>query len=142
MSRRIEDCHVELQMKLLACIQEWANAGLDVLVTCTHRTNAEQQVLYDQGRSKPGHIVTRAKPGQSSHNFTVHGKPASLAFDIVPLAHGKPVWGTIGEDLELWRRCASIAKSKGLKWYGDPGSEFVEYPHFEIPTASELMRHV
>lgn len=142
MSRHVEDCHPELQAKLLASIQAWSNAGLDVLVTCTWRSLADQQALYDQGRTKPGHIVTRAKPGQSSHNFTLGGKPASLAFDIVPLSHGKPVWERIGHDLELWRRCAAIAKEQGLKWYGDPGSLFVEWAHFELVNATVMMRHV
>lgn len=140
MSRRIEDCHPELQMKLLACIQAWANAQLDVLVTCTWRSAAEQEALYEQGRTKPGHIVTRAKPGQSAHNFTVSGKPASLAFDIVPLNHGKTVWDTMPPDLQLWQRIAAIAKATGLEWYGEPTADFKEFPHFQLPTAVQLMR--
>lgn len=140
MSRRIEDCHAELQMKLLACIQEWANAGLDVLVTCTHRSNAEQLALYEQGRTSPGRIVTNAKPGQSTHNFTVYGKPASLAFDIVPLAHGKPMWGTSGEDMKTWQRVASIAKARGLAWAGDWHGNLHEVAHFQLPTADQLIK--
>lgn len=41
----------------------------------TLRTFAEQQAIYDQGRTKPGDIVTKAKPGQSLHNY-------GLGFDI------------------------------------------------------------
>lgn len=42
----------------------------------TLRSNARQTFLYEQGRSRPGEIVTYAKAGDSPHN---HG----LAFDIV-----------------------------------------------------------
>lgn len=142
MSRRIEDCHVQLQIKLLACIQEWSNAGLDVLVTSTWRSDADQLALYEQGRTAPGRIVTNAKPGQSTHNYTVNGKPASLAFDVVPISHGKPLWGTSGEDMKTWLRVASIAKSRGLAWAGDWHGNLHEVAHFQLPTASELMRRV
>jgi peptidoglycan L-alanyl-D-glutamate endopeptidase CwlK len=42
----------------------------------TLRTNKEQDALYEQGRTKPGKIVTFAKGGQSYHNY-------GLAIDIV-----------------------------------------------------------
>jgi len=42
----------------------------------------EQAMLYAQGRSRPGKILTQAKPGQSYHNY-------GLAFDWVPLKTGK-----------------------------------------------------
>lgn len=41
------------------------------------RTIAEQDAIYAQGRTKPGQIVTKAKGGQSYHNY-------GLAIDIVP----------------------------------------------------------
>lgn len=43
--------------------------GADYYVICGTRSFPEQQALYDQGRTKPGKIVTKAKPGQSFHNF-------------------------------------------------------------------------
>lgn len=140
MSRRIEDCHPELQMKLLACIQEWANAGLDILVTCTYRSKEEQLALYEQGRTSPGRIVTNAKPGQSAHNYTVSNKPASLAFDVVPMSNGKPVWGTSREDMKVWQQISTIAKAKGLQWAGDWQGHFHEIAHFQLPTADQIMR--
>lgn len=122
--------------------------GIAVLVTCTHRTNAEQDALYAQGRTRPGRIVTRAKGGQSKHNArNVMLRPASEAMDIVPLRHGKPVWGTTGngidddpsddmrDDLEVWQRIGAIGKAAGLKWYGDPDAKFREFPHFQNPEA-------
>ena len=48
----------------------------------------EQAMLYAQGRSRPGKIVTQAKPGQSYHNY-------GLAFDWVPLKQS-------GKNADLW----------------------------------------
>ena len=122
--------------------------GIKLLVTCTYRNNAEQEELYAQGRTKPGRIVTRARGGQSKHNaLDVTGQPAAEALDVVPLRHGKPVWGTGGngidddptdddtDDLEIWQRIGAIGKSVGLKWYGDPDASFREFPHFQNPAA-------
>ena len=52
----------------------------------TYRSNMEQDQLYAQGRNgAPGSIVTYVKGGQSDHNYTIDGKPASLAFDAAPI---------------------------------------------------------
>jgi peptidoglycan L-alanyl-D-glutamate endopeptidase CwlK len=107
--------------------------GLDILITCTYRSDAEQAQLYAQGRSKPGKVVTNAQPGRSAHNYTLHGVPASLAFDIVPLLHDKPVWDTKGAAKALWHQAAEPAMAHGLRWYGAHGSAFQEYPHFQHP---------
>lgn len=143
MSRRIEDMHPALQPKVRQFLFECERDGLDVLITCTHRTDAEQEELYAQGRTKPGKIVTRARAGQSKHNNMLNGKPASLAFDFVPLRNGKLVWGASGDgiddnpaddlkdDLELWQRIAQVAKRQGFQWFGDKGSPFPELPHLQ-----------
>lgn len=94
--------------------------GLDILVTDGLRTYAEQASLYAKGRTKPGSIVTNAKPGQSYHNF-------GLAFDMVVIKNGKAIW-SVGSE---WRRFAAIAKSKGFEWGGD-WSSFKDYPHFQM----------
>ncbi len=124
--------------------------GLDYILTCTYRSNKEQDELYAQGRTKPGRIVTRAKGGESSHNFTVDSRPASLAFDIVPLRYGKPVWGATGngidsdptdddkDDLELWQRFGQIGNDCGLDWFGAPDASFREMPHFQLRNAKQI----
>ena len=122
----------------------------DVLVYCTYRDHSEQAWLYASGRTRPGRIVTWAQPGQSSHNFTLKGAPASLAFDLCPMRHGKPIWGTSGngldddpsdddtDDLELWQRIAAGAKAAGLAWAGDWPHGKREFPHFEHPDAKAI----
>lgn len=104
---------------LAACTR----AGIDLLVTCTLRTDAEQTALYAQGRTAPGHIVTNAKAGQSAHQY-------GLAIDIVPMVNGKPDWH--GTD-PVWSEIGVLGEAAGLGWLGAPGSSFPEEPHFELP---------
>lgn len=142
-SRKISDCHLLLQPKLRKFLTVCTSESIDILVTCTWRSFEEQAELYASGRTKPGRILTMAKPGQSRHNFMANGRPASLAFDVVPLRLGKPVWGTAGngidddptdddkDDLELWQRVGAIGESCGLDWAGR-WKRFREFPHFEI----------
>lgn len=49
------------------------------------RTFAEQQALYEQGRTRPGNRVTNSKAGQSYHNY-------GLAIDFALLIDGKLSW--------------------------------------------------
>lgn len=129
-SRDPMDLHPSVQRRLRAMLEKCKAAGIDILITSTYRDHASQQALYDQGRTKPGKKVTNAKPGQSWHNWR-------CAFDVVPLRHGKPVWGTTGEDLALWQQVGAIGKSVGLEWAGD-WRTFKEYPHFQFTAGLTL----
>ncbi len=97
--------------------------GLDFITTSTFRDNESQNALYAQGRTAPGKIITNAKAGESFHNYR-------CAFDIVPLRNGKPVWGTTGEDLVLWKKIAAVAKAHGLEWAAE-WKTFKEFCHFQ-----------
>lgn len=100
--------------------------GIDVLITCTFRTLAEQAELYARGRTKPGKKVTNAKPGFSFHNFR-------LAFDFVPIVHGKAVWN----DPALFTRCGEIGESIGLEWAGR-WKTFKEMAHMQYTDGHPL----
>lgn len=80
--------------------------GLVVKIICGTRTYAEQDALFAQGRSKPGAIVTRARAGQSLHNFGV-------SFDVA-LFRG-PAY--LGEDPH-YAELGKIGQSVGLEWGG------------------------
>ena len=97
--------------------------GIELLITCTFRDSEMQDHLYAQGRTEPGKIVTNAKGGQSAHNYR-------LAYDIVPMLYGKPVWGTAGSDGELWQRAGQLGEAQGLEWAGR-WATFKELPHFQ-----------
>jgi peptidoglycan L-alanyl-D-glutamate endopeptidase CwlK len=92
-SRKIEDLHPQVQKLCKEFLAQCEAEGIEVLITSTYRDHESQAELYAQGRTKSGPVVTNAKPGQSWHNWRV-------AFDIVPLRHGKPVWGTAGNGID------------------------------------------
>lgn len=99
----------------------------------TLRTIAEQDALYAQGRTKPGKIVTKAKGGQSYHNY-------GLAIDIVLLVDRdgngtfeSAAWDTKtdfdGDKVADWMEIVAIFKRYGWSWGGD--WRFSDPPHFE-----------
>jgi peptidoglycan L-alanyl-D-glutamate endopeptidase CwlK len=61
--------------------------GITLRVVQGLRTFAQQDAFYAQGRTTPGQIVTKAKAGQSYHNY-------GLAADVVPVINlTKLDWG-------------------------------------------------
>lgn len=122
-SRKIEDLHPHVQKLCREFLEQCEAEGIEILITSTYRDHESQAELYAQGRTKPGKIVTNAKPGQSWHNWRV-------AFDVVPLRHGKPVWNTTGDDGLLWQRVGAIGESVGLEWAGR-WQRFREFAHFQ-----------
>ncbi len=97
--------------------------GLEWIVTSGRRTMAEQQKLYDQGRTTKGAIVTKAKPGQSAHNF-------GLAADLAPMKDGK-IWWSAPES--VWQAMADTAVKLGLT-AGFYFKSFKDMPHVELST--------
>lgn len=122
-SRNIDDLIMPVKLMALNHIHACKQAGIELLVTCTYRCPADQTKLYAQGRTAPGAIVTNAKAGESLHQYRV-------AYDVVPMRDGKPVWGTRGADGELWQMVGNLGKAAGLEWAGD-WAKFKEYPHFQ-----------
>jgi len=118
MSRRIEDLTPRTQVKYQAFESAMKDAGIDFIVTCTRRTQEEQNALYEQGRSRPGTIVTWTR--KSKH---IDGR----AFDIVIMEHGKPDWNITNPK---WTKAGEIGKTVGLDWGGSWMSS-KDYPHFQ-----------
>lgn len=133
-SRKLTDLHPQMQPMVTRFLANARAASIDLLVTCTYRSNEEQAALYAIGRTKPGRIVTNAKPGRSTHNNTLNGKPAALAVDVVPLRDGKPVWSASDP---VWKRVGEIGEKVGLEWAGR-WTTFREFPHFQHPQAKTL----
>jgi peptidoglycan LD-endopeptidase CwlK len=127
-SRSLDDLRPEIRPQVDAFLAECAASNIDVLVTCTLRSNAEQADLYAQGRTQPGHIVTDAPAGKSAHNY-------GLAIDVVPMVNGKPDWN--GHD-PVWMQIGEIGQNAGLQWAGAPGFPFPEEPHFQHPNWREI----
>ena len=68
------------------------------------RTMAQQAIIYAQGRTAPGKVVSNAPPGSSAHNF-------GLAADIWPMKGNDFDWSAPDN---LFHTMADIAVSLGL----------------------------
>lgn len=128
-SRKIEDLRPVMQPRVRAWLAACKDAGLDPLITCTLRSHAEQAILYTQGRTTPGAIVTWALPGQSAHQ---HG----LAVDFVPLVAGKPQWSAKHPH---WFVAGELAEKAGLEWAGRWAGRKREFPHVQMPLWREFI---
>ncbi|SFB62506.1 peptidoglycan L-alanyl-D-glutamate endopeptidase CwlK [Cohnella sp. OV330] len=111
-------------------IERCYQRGVQILITHGFRSYSEQNELYDQGRSKPGQIVTNAQGGYSFHNFGV-----AIDFALL-LADGRQVsWNTLRDDdkdsLPDWSEVVEEAKLIGFEWGGDWRS-FQDLPHFQF----------
>ena len=102
-----------------------APKGVTVEVISGLRSWSAQAALYAQGRTKPGKIVTKARPGSSWHNY-------GLAIDLglfkngVYLDEKKPA-----EADKLYAEIGKLASSMGIEWAGNWKS-FQETPHFQV----------
>ena len=90
-----------------------------VKIISGNRTYAEQNDLYEQGRTKDGRIVTNCRGGYSNHNFGV-------AFDIAVFDGA----GGYVPESHFYDDAGKIGKSLGLFWGGD-WEGFEDKPHFE-----------
>jgi len=106
-----------------AVIKEMHKQSIYVGVAQGFRTNAEQDALYAQGRTKPGAIVTDAKGGQSNHNYGV-------AVDL--FQYSKDGTEAIFESkTERYLKIVAAMKKRGMQWGGD-WTSFKDYPHFQL----------
>lgn len=122
--QKLSNIHPVMANKARELIQKAHAEGIFIIITQGLRTIAEQNALYEQGRTKPGKVVTNARGGYSYHNY-------GLAFDYC-------VCDIVGEKLipnwnvdKRWIRVGTIGKSLGLEWGGD-WEEFKDFPHFQF----------
>lgn len=117
---KLKGLHPKVAEAARKLIEQAYQRGIFVLITQGYRSMEEQARLYAMGRTKPGKIVTNAKPGYSYHNY-------GLAIDFCLLRNGRAVW-TVDDD---WRTVAQLAKGLGFEWGGD-WKGFKDYPHLQM----------
>lgn len=125
-SRKIEDLHPYLAERWNAAVTEWEKrypADPRPFLTQTYRSFDVQNTLYDMGRSTPGKIVTKARGGQSLHNY----HPA-LALDMAFKLADMVYWGK-----RYFFLFSEIIKPMDVYWGGD-WIGFKDYPHFQVPS--------
>jgi peptidoglycan L-alanyl-D-glutamate endopeptidase CwlK len=124
--QRLAQVHPLLAAKVRAMADALLAQDPPVLIRVTQglRTWDEQDALYQQGRTKPGTIVTNAPAGFSYHNF-------GLAVDVVPMTPTGPDWDI---SHPVWQQIISAGRDVGL----DAGAlwrTFKDYPHFQLTGA-------
>jgi hypothetical protein len=118
--RGMEQLHPKFRAALDGLLQKAAAEGRPFKLFEAFRTPERQRWLFEQGRSRPGSIVTKAEPWQSFHQY-------GLGADLVLFVNGQWTWSDAGPLGEHWQRLPSLAKEFGLrtlKW---------EAPHVEWP---------
>jgi len=128
---RIAKLHPSVRDEVTKIIEECNQAltnKAQVRITQGLRTFQEQSQLYALGRTKPGNRVTRAKSGQSVHNY-------GFAVDICLIIDNKIAsWDTAkdwdNDTIADWYECVKIFAKQGWEW-GGHWKTFKDLPHFE-----------
>lgn len=100
-------------------VRKCAEVGITVKIIDGSRTYAQQDVLFEQGRTKPGEIVTNARGRQSFHTFGV-------AFDFGVFVNAKYI-----DDSPAYTTAGHIGQSLGLEWGGAWAGSLVDRPHIQ-----------
>lgn len=96
-------------------LQKCEEAGLDVFLTETYRSQERQNYLYEQGRTRPGQVVTWTKNSRhtSRRAWDIACNPPNDLYDMTVL-----------------RQAGEIGQALGITWGGSWDTP--DYPHFEV----------
>ena len=96
-------------------LAECKRAGINIFITETYRSQARQNYLYEQGRTRPGQVVTWTK--NSNHTgrmaWDIAASPPKQLYDVATL-----------------NAAGAVAKRLGITWGGSWSTP--DRPHFEI----------
>jgi peptidoglycan L-alanyl-D-glutamate endopeptidase CwlK len=120
---KVQPTFANLLIELKKHFQE---KGIECKYISGTRTYAEQDALYAKGRTAPGPIVTKARGGESNHNF-------GIAVDVgLFLPDGRYL-----EDTPFYRDIGkTVATFPTLEWGGN--WKFVDEPHVQWRTGLSL----
>jgi len=120
-------CRFKLQLDDL--ITHCPVHGFTFRITELYRSNVMQARFYASGRTTSGLIITKAKPGESPHNF-------ALAADGKLLYHGKAI--RVHNKI-IWREWINLCAGFGLKSGAEFKSIFDLY-HVELRDWQECLQ--
>ena len=112
----------QVQPLARALIESAAAIGIAIKIISGTRTFAEQDALYEQGRTKSGRIVTNARGGYSNHNF-------GIAFDIGVFEGGRYL-----DESPAYKAVGALGIKLGLEWGGN-WKTIQDEPHFQLRPA-------
>jgi peptidoglycan L-alanyl-D-glutamate endopeptidase CwlK len=120
--RDISQLHPTLQQKAAQLINICEKNGLRIGIGECVRTIAEQDALYQQGRTTAGKIVTNARGSSfgSQHQW-------GIAFDF----YRNDGMGAFHEAGQFFERVGALGKTIGLGWGGD-WVTIKDRPHFYL----------
>ncbi len=123
MGRNINELHPRLQEKVTELKELCKKNNLIIGIGECVRTVVEQDNLYEQGRTKPGSIVTNARGSSysSQHQW-------GIAFDF----YRNDGAGAYNESGNFFEEVGRIAKTIGLGWGGD-WTSIKDRPHLYLP---------
>lgn len=112
------------------------NSPIDFTITEGVRTAKEQQVLYAQGRTTKGPIVTTKDGVKNKSNHQIKADGFGHAVDLYPYVDGKlqvTDKDTVGNLKKIAAHIKKVATSMriGITWGGDWKSPY-DPPHFEL----------
>lgn len=118
---RLAEVHPALRLRIIRLDALIPSVSLQV--TQGLRTWGVQDILWRQGRTAPGKIVTNAAAGYSAHNF-------GYAVDVVPedIIPGQPDWNI---DHPAWQKILASAPACGLA-EGATWRTFPDNPHLYL----------
>ena len=116
---RINELHPVVAQAAYGFIKAAREDGAPVVIVEAYRTQARQDALYAQGRSKPGDIVTWTKNSKHTQR---------RAFDIAFVVKGRVSYDV---PMAWWDYMAALANSYGLLWGPLVGAKG-DYGHYEI----------
>jgi peptidoglycan L-alanyl-D-glutamate endopeptidase CwlK len=129
-SRDINDLVKEAQGKCVLWRSQCSAIGLPVKITSTLRDQEYQDWLYEQGRTRPGNIVTWT---HKSRHLPQGEEHKSYAWDFVILDRDSYlVWdikADVNDDNKAdYEQVAQLARDLGLR----PGADFKDFCHIEL----------
>lgn len=120
--QHIASLSIKAQREARLFMQRARSRGVNVKIISGTRTYEEQNKLFRQGRfGNPGKVVTRARGGQSNHNF-------GIAWDIGIFSPD----GSYSTDNSDYEAVAEYAAGD-LVWGGN-WSSFPDAPHYQLKT--------
>ena len=126
--QRVEKLHPRIKPIVFDNLSKCIDMKVPIRIVQGLRTVDEQNALYAQGRTTPGPIVTKAKGGDSWHNY-------GLSFDFCLLRNGKAISWNREEDLDGdgqkdWSEVVNLFILTGFDWGGN-WTSFPDYPHIQ-----------
>ena len=132
-SRDLAHCHPELQCRYALVKADFeAQTGRQLFETCTWRSVAQQQELYQIGRRGiAGERTVTQCDGilKKSRHMVYPSEAVDICVDIDPGPGKQAVW-----DRRLYVPLGQLAEAHGLVWGGSWGID--DYPHLELPAGA------